>query len=118
MSDESKYKKALERIMYELSLTELYKESIYDLFESDEILIMLDGRIGEGKGYLHPLKVRTTFGWEKLSEKNSTNLDLYDEWCEYLDGYGEGHEEQKEAASLYVDALEGAAAKLKEKYLS
>lgn len=111
-------KEAIRRIMYELSLTEAYKESIHELFESDEILIMLDGRVSEGERFLHPLKVRTTFGWEKLSDKNSTKLDLYNEWCEYLDGYETDEEEQKKIASLYIESLESAISGLKKKYLS
>lgn len=118
MSDESRYKRALEKIMYELSLTEVYEESVRELFESDEILIRLDGMVGKEEKYLHPLKVTTMYGWEIITEKNSAKLDLYEEWCEYLDGFGEGEEEQKEAASLYVEALEKAVAGLKEKYLT
>lgn len=118
MSDEAKYKRVLEQIMHELSLTEVYEESLSELFKSGEILIRLDGLVGEKEKYLHPLKVTTMFGWEPITDKNSTKLDLYEEWCEYLDGYGEGQDEQKEVASLYVEAIEQAAAELKKKYLS
>lgn len=113
MCDEAKYKRTLEKIMYELSLTELYEESVRELFGSGEILVMLDGRIGQDERYLHPLKVTTTFGFEKITEKNSAKLDLYEEWCEYIDGY---YEEGKEIASLYVESLEQAIAGLKERY--
>ena len=98
-------KETLKKIMYEMSLTNHYIESIGELLATGQIWIRLAGENPFNPSlYSHPLKLVAFLESEMPNANNSLSLDLLEEWIDYIDGQDE--EDKKEIAKSFVKILE------------
>lgn len=108
-------KEVIRKIMFECSLTDVWKESVNECLSEGVIVIELDRTSDDmTKRTGHPLKVAALLEGEKQEKNNCYRLDIYQEWLDEIDMIDE--QSQQEVAGQFVTILSDAIKGLQKRY--